>query len=101
MSTKKPSFALEIQPVNGNYKEGFKAVAKIGAGDFTELVLRYRLDGDQFNFKAFDSDGASTTCTASAKEVKLLDGKKPKFYAVASFAAGGKEESNEVEVDLS
>ncbi|MHC8343787.1 hypothetical protein [Pseudomonas sp. RT6P73] len=102
MSSNKSSFGLEIMPKDGGFKNGFTAVAEIGAGDFIELALRYRLPGaDFYSFKLFDSDGSPTTCTVLAEDVKPLWGKKPKFYAVARFEFAEKQESNEVEVDLS
>jgi hypothetical protein len=102
MSTKKQDFALEVEAVNGSYKNGFKAVAHIGV-EFKELVLRYKLAGgaDFNNFKQFGSGGVGITCNVSAAEVKPLLGKKPEFFAVAILAAGDNQKSNAVEVDLS
>lgn len=101
MSDKNANFALEIRPASGGPKNGFKAEARLGSGDFQELVLRYKLPGgDDFNnLTQFDSKGTSTICTVSRALIEPLFGKKPKFFAVATMA-GGPQTSNEVEVDL-
>lgn len=101
MSTKDSKFSLVIQPASNDPKAGFKAVAGIGAGDFQELVLRYELGGKPFSFKQFESNGKSTTCAVREADLSPLVGKKPKFYAVATFANADKQESVRKEVDLS